>query len=179
MSLPSTADSLRGWSATCVCIDEAAFVWKLDDILQGIAPTLTRDKDAELILTTTPAGCNGPFYDLYQKALDNDDWYVQHTTIEDAINDGLKVDLDSLRSLCPDPDIFNQEYMCKFSKEFGAFLGIDQLDFYDDIPKGKSSFYLGMDIGRHNDKTGIVILNETNDNLYLENIIMLSKCEYA
>lgn len=76
ISLPSTADSLRGWSATCVCIDEAAFVWHLDEIMQGIAPTLTRDPNSELILTTTPAGKNGPFYELYSKALDSNEWYV-------------------------------------------------------------------------------------------------------
>ena len=46
MSLTSTADSLRGWSAQCVVVDEASFVWRLDDILQGLAPTLTRDPDA-------------------------------------------------------------------------------------------------------------------------------------
>ena len=76
MSLPSTADSLRGWSAQCVVVDEASFVWKLDDILQGLAPTLTRDPDAELILTTTPAGKNGPFYELYNNALNDPQWYV-------------------------------------------------------------------------------------------------------
>ena len=71
MSLPSTADSLRGWSTRCVVVDEAAFVWKLDEIMQGLAPTLTRDPDAELILTTTPAGKNGPCYELYNNALND------------------------------------------------------------------------------------------------------------
>lgn len=106
LSLPSTADSLRGFSASCVCIDEAAYVWRLDNILQAIGPTLTRDKDAELVLTTTPAGMNGPFYDIYQKACGDDNWYVQTTTIYDAIENGFKADLNSLRSLCPDPDVF-------------------------------------------------------------------------
>lgn len=65
LSLPSTSDSLRGFTAECVCCDEAAFIPHLDDILQGIGPTLTRDPESELILTTTPAGMNGPFYELY------------------------------------------------------------------------------------------------------------------
>ena len=60
-------------------------MWKLDEILQGIGPTLTRDPNAELILTTTPAGTNGPFYEMYSKALVDDQWYVQTTTIHDAI----------------------------------------------------------------------------------------------
>ena len=67
---------------------------------------MTRCPDAELIMTTTPAGMNGPFYELYQNAIVNPEWYVQHTTIHDAISDGLDVDISRLKSLCPDPDIF-------------------------------------------------------------------------
>ena len=179
MSLPSTADSLRGWSAQCVVVDEASFVWKLDDILQGLAPTLTRDPDAELILTTTPAGKNGPFYELYNNALNDPQWYVQHTTIHDAIEDGLNVDLNSLHSLCPDPDVFAREYECVFSKEFGSFIDPSIVDFIDDIPSGQGGYYLGMDIGRKHDRTALTILKAVKDKAYLENVITLSKCEYS
>ena len=178
ISLPSTADSLRGWSANCVCIDEAAFVWRLDDIMQGIAPTLTRDKDAELILTTTPAGKNGPFYELYSKALDNDEWYVQHTTIHDAINDGLEVDIESLKSLCPDPDIFKQEYECCFSNEFCSMLDVECLQFYEEEIDKYDAAYFSADIGRIHDRTSIVIVKQKKDISYVDDIIQLSKCEY-
>ena len=96
MSLPSSTDgaNLRGYSAQCVCIDEAAFIPHLNMIMQAIGPTLSRFKDSELVFTTTPAGKNGDFYKLYQEALERDDWYVQHTTIHDAIADGLQVDLE-------------------------------------------------------------------------------------
>lgn len=51
---------------------------------------MSRQADADLVLTTTPAGKNGDFYKLYQKALESpDEWHVQHTTIHDAIADGL------------------------------------------------------------------------------------------
>ena len=106
LSLPSTSDGLRGWTASCVCLDEAAFIYKLDEIMQGIGPTLTRDPNAELILTTTPAGMNGPFYEMYSRAREDEQWYVQTTTIHDAIQGGLEIDLDSLHSLCQDPDVF-------------------------------------------------------------------------
>ena len=49
---------------------------------------------------------NGTFYELYQNAIINPEWYVQHTTIHDAISDGLEIDISRLKSLCPDPDIF-------------------------------------------------------------------------
>lgn len=180
VSLPSSDDgsNLRGWTANCVCLDEAAFIRHLDEQLNAIAPTLTRDPDAELIFTTTPAGTNGPFYELYQHALNDPDWYVQHTTIHDAINDGLKVDLDSLRSLCPDPDVFAQEYECKFSKEFSTFIDTTLLDFVDAVPQSQHH-YLGMDIGSKSDRTAIVDLVEYKSELYVNDVIILKNTTYT
>ena len=79
MSLPSSTDgaNLRGWTASCVCIDEAAWIPHLEKVLQAISPTLSRDPSAELVLTTTPAGRNGPFYDLWVEARDHPEvWHV-------------------------------------------------------------------------------------------------------
>lgn len=179
LSLPNNPAALRGVSANLVCLDEAAFIERPEEVYQSIAPTLTRDPTSKFILTTTPAGMNGWFYEKYCQAIDDDDWYVQKTTIEDAIAEGLDLDINELHKLIPDIDIFNQEYMCAFSKEFGSFIDFEILDFYDSLPtKGKPSFYLGMDIGRKNDRTGITILREQDNILYLENIIILDKCDY-
>ena len=92
VSLPSNPDGLRGFSSSIVCLDECAFIPFVDEIYQAIAPTLTRDKTSELILCSTPAGCSGLFYDLLQNA--DDSWYVQTTTIEDAVKEGLQVDIE-------------------------------------------------------------------------------------
>lgn len=178
LSLPSTSDGLRGWSGNCVCLDEAAFIYKLDEILQGIAPTLTRDPDAELIMTTTPAGMNGDFYELYQNAIINPEWYVQHTTIHDAIADGLDVDVSRLRTLCPDPDIFAQEYECHFLSEYGSMIDINLLDWYDELPSGRQTTYLGMDIGSSNDRSAIVTAIQISDITYIDDIIMLNNTSY-
>ena len=51
------------------------------------------------------------------------------TTIQDAINDGLKIDLNALHTLCPDPDIFAQEYECKFLSEYASMIDINLLQF--------------------------------------------------
>ena len=178
MSLPSTADSLRGWSTRCVVVDEAAFVWKLDEIMQGLAPTLTRDPDAELILTTTPAGKNGPFYELYNNALNDPQWYVQHTTIHDAIADGLNVDLNSLHSLCPDPDVFAQEYECKFLSEYASMIDLNLIDYYDELPKETFTNYIGIDVGSTSDRTAMVTVKQANDIAYIDDIVIMHKASY-
>lgn len=118
------------------------------------------------------------FYDLIQNA--NQDWYVQRTTIEDAVKDGLKVDVDELRKFVGDVDVFNQEYMCVFSKEFGSFIDTDTIDFVDEIPNQQGGYYLGMDIGRKHDRTALVILKSIGgDKVYVVNVISLNKCEYS
>lgn len=178
LSLPNNPAALRGTSCQLIALDEAAFIEHPEDVFAAIAPTLTRDPTSKMLLTSTPAGANGWFYETYCKALESEDWYVQTTNIEDAISEGLQVDINELHKLVADPDIFAQEYMCQFSKEMGQFLDFDKLDFYDNLPTSKSNWYLGMDIGRKNDKSGIVILRESNNIMYVENIVMLSKCEY-
>ena len=165
-------------SHNCVCIDEAAYVSHLDNIMNAINPTLSRDDNAELILTTTPAGKNGDFYELYSDALNDDNWYVQYTTIHDAINDGLNANIQSLKTLCPDKDVFAQEYECQFLSEYGSLIDVSLIDYYDDLPSGNRTNYLGMDIGSRSDRSAIVILRKIGEVVYLDDIVVLNKMEY-
>ena len=180
LSLPSSTDgsNLRGFTAQVVCIDEAGFIPHLDNILQAINPTLSRDPNAELIFTSTPSGKNAYFYNLIQDNKDNENWYIQQTTIYDAINDGLKVDINSLKTLCPDPDVFKQEYECIFSDVYGQMIDINLLDYYNNDIKSQDGIFFSADIGRTHDKTSIVISKVIKDNIYIDDIITLNKCEY-
>lgn len=74
--------------------------------MQAISPTLSRDPEAILILASTPAGKSSAFYKTWEQAQADPAWHAQATTIEDAIQAGLKVDLDSLHTLCPDQEAF-------------------------------------------------------------------------
>lgn len=57
------------------------------------------------------------------KAAQNDpSWYAQTTTIHDAMLAGLKVDLDALHKLCPDREVFAQEYECVFQDSLETML---------------------------------------------------------
>lgn len=180
ISLPSSDDgsTLRGWTSVCTVLDEAAFIPKLNIQLNAIAPTLTRDPNSELIFATTPAGMNGDFYKLYQDALHDPAWYVQTTTIHDAIQQGLKVDIEALHTLCPDPEVFAQEYECKFLSEYNSFIDLSLLEYADDCQQSKAC-YSGFDIARTGDKSAIVDLVQLPDDSYfVRDIIMLSKMKY-
>ena len=178
LSLPSgNPTSLRGWSAQAILIDECAFIERPYDVMTAIGPSLTRDPNAELIVASTPAGKQGLFWDIYSKTDDN--WYVQTTTIEDAVKAGLKVDIEELRNLCPDDEIFQQEYMCRFANEFSQLIDTGILDF-EDRPEKPVARWMGMDVGSRSDRTAIVTLAELPDHtLYVEDVAILNKATYT
>lgn len=178
LSLPSNPDALRGWSATIVAIDEAAFLPFADECLQAITPTLTRDETSKLLICSTPAGRNGVFYELYNEA--DDEWYTQTTSITDAVNQGLKIDIDALRKMCPSDEIWQQEYMCQFSKNSSSIIDCSELQFEDDFATEKTpQYYLGVDIGRKHDLTAISIISSNNKGVFVKDITTLRNTPYV
>ena len=177
LSLPSgNPAALRGYSAQAVLIDECAFIERPYEVYSAILPTLTRDKDSELIVTSTPAGKSGLFWDLWNGA--DESWYRQKTTIEDAVRQGLKVDVDKLRGALPDPEVFDMEYMAKFADSFSEFMDLNLIDYVDSVPEGVTARWLGMDVGSTGDRTAIVTIAQTGDVFYLEDITVLRKASY-
>lgn len=179
ISLPSgNPNALRGYSADAILIDECAFIDNPEEVYQSIIPTITRNKKAQLIIVSTPAGKNNFFYKLLEEA--NEDWYIQTTTIEDAIREGLKIDLKQIKDTVKDPDVFDQEYMCKFSNEYSSLIDTNLIDFYDgDINNDNEYIHLlGMDVGSVNDRTAFVTIKQKNDMFFVDDIVILHKAQY-
>ena len=77
MSLPGTAKSVRGWTADLLIIDEAAFL-DPDTFLAARATVATGGR---IIIQSTPAGPFGPFYEMYEDAVD---WHDEGATAPDV-----------------------------------------------------------------------------------------------
>lgn len=108
----------------------------------------------------------------------DDDTYIQTTTIHDAVNDGLDVDIEALKRLVPDPDVWAMEYEANFADEYGAFIDLSLLEYSDDIPQQKAA-YVGFDIARSGDKSAIVDVVQLADSSYfVRDIVMLSNTKY-
>lgn len=117
LSLPSgNPAGLRGYSSAATLIDECAYIDRPNDVWAAIVPTLTRDPDSELVVASTPAGKYGLYWDLWNNA--DGTWHKQSTTIEEAKAAGLEVDIEALKKMAIDPDIFGMEYMCQFADSF-------------------------------------------------------------
>ena len=173
-SLPSgNANALRGWTSDCTIIDECAFIERPEEVYESIVPTITRNPESKLIIASTPAGCNGLFYDL----CNDESFFKQETTIYDAVKDGLKIDIEELKRTVGNDDVFQQEYNCRFSKEFDQMIDDSLLQFHDDDIDSQTR-YFAADIGRTNDSTAILIGKSLNQKVYIDDIILLKNQEY-
>lgn len=177
LSLPSgNPSALRGYSAQAILLDECAFIERPDDVFAAIAPTLTRDPEAELIVASTPAGKSGFFWKLWNEA--GDDWYKQRTTIDDAAAQGLEVNIAELEKLVGDQEVFDIEYRCKFADSWSQMIDLRLLDWYDKLPAGANTAYLGMDVGSTSDRTALVTLKELLGTFYVDDIVVMHKASY-
>ena len=177
LSLPSgNPSALRGYSAQAILLDECAFIERPDDVFAAIAPTLTRDPEAELIVASTPAGKSGFFWKLWNEA--GDDWYKQRTTIDDAAAQGLEVNIAELEKLVGDQEVFDIEYRCKFADSWSSMIDLRLLDWYDELPAGANTAYLGMDVGSTSDRTALVTLKELLGTFYVDDIVVMHKASY-
>lgn len=176
ISLPSgNPSSLRGYTAAATLIDECAYIDRPHEVYAAIVPTLTRDPNAELIIASTPAGKNGLFWELWN--IDDPTWYKQKTDIEEARQGGLSINIDELKKMVIDPEIFDMEYMCQFADSFSQFIDLTAIDYVDEIPAGETH-YLGMDVGSTSDRTAIVTIAQVGDQSYLKDIVVMHKASY-
>jgi phage FluMu gp28-like protein len=132
--LPSNPDTARGYSGN-VTLDEFAFHADAAKIYSALFPTITRGYSLEVI--STPNGQQGKFYELAKAAgltefaigdlrLVNEkspitnyqssmvQWSGHWCDVYEAVRQGLKINIELLRSGCDDESTFQQEFCCQF-----------------------------------------------------------------
>lgn len=155
-ALPATPEALRGPRGT-VRIDEAAFVRNLDQLWTSINPIISSNKRYRMVLTSTPFGKQGPFYEFSN----SNNWSCHTTTIYRAVQDGLIRDIDDLRDTSYN---FAQEFECSFDSG-GFYFFHDQLINLD-IDTTLNAIHepyltMGVDLGKINDYTSFVLIDHS------------------
>ena len=174
ISVPSNPDTVRGFTADLLILDEFAFVQHDKELWRAVFPMITRKKEAKLVITSTPFGKSNMFYKLWTEADKKSYWYKQKTTIYDAVKQGLDVDVEILREGAADEETWRQEYLCEFIDEAGAFLPYELIQSceaqdikVENLKELEGDVYIGIDIGRKHDLTVISVLEKIGDVLYL------------
>jgi len=121
-------DSIRGIYLDICIIDEAAMISQnlIDEV---ITPALS-DRKGKLILVSTPRGMNNLFYDFYQKAQTNPNWFLYRAKASDT---GI-VEKSELKAALAvmGKDKYNQEFECSFIGNLVGSIYGDLISSLDD-----------------------------------------------
>jgi hypothetical protein len=152
-------DNLRGMGLDYVVLDEAAFmspiVWP-----QVVRPMLL-DRQGEALFLSTPVGRNW-FWELYKLGLDPEipEWKAFHFT---SFDNPLipREEIEAIKRITPER-VWRAEYMAEFIDDAGTvFRGIQEAATADPNtqPIAGARYVAGLDWGRENDFTCLVIIN--------------------
>ena len=109
LSLPGDGDSIRGFSAPDLIVeDEAAFV--SDELYSAFLPMLAASRNGRLVLMSTPNGRRGHFFKVWSEG--GEHWQRESVTAE-QVQRITPSFLDEMRTELG-PARFAQEFLCKF-----------------------------------------------------------------
>ena len=141
VSLPGTGETVRGFSApTLIIEDEASFVE--DSFYRAVRPMLAVS-GGRLILMSTPYGKRGHFYEAWES---DDDWNRVRVTAHDCPRitpEFLKSERRAMGDLW-----FRQEYLCEFSEVMDAVFRMSDIECLvtDDVKPLFDNTPLGNDV---------------------------------
>lgn len=161
--IPANADTARGYSAN-VILDEFAYHEHAEKIWAAVFPYITNEINNQFVLRvgSTVNGRNNKFWQLFAER--NSLFRKYRVTVNDAVADGMPINIPMLKKAIADPDIWQQEYECV------PVEGATTLLSYDLIRSAQSHeatietteqilneagrvFFMGVDIGRKHDRT--------------------------
>lgn len=174
IALPSSPDSIRGFTANMVIVDEAAFVD--EEIYVAIEPTLM-STNGTLILLGTPSNRSGRFW----YAWNSPQWSKHHaTSFDNPLN--LKSSwIDDFRNSHTEAD-YRREILGEFVSDESLFFDLDAVRNVAvgkviDNPREGWEYYAGVDIARTHDDTCLVVIgiNPSTDKIYMHKYYLSSK----
>lgn len=205
VAIPANPKTARGYSAN-VILDEFAYHEDPDAIWRAMFPsvtnplagtflekveanvrgeTYTRTRQFKVRVVSTFNGKGNKFHDLWEKAEANG-WSRHLVTIEDAVKDGLPVDIEALRRALDDPEGWDQEYLCIPNDGSQVLLPYDLISGaesaeateFNEIPEGRDHrLYCGVDFGRQNDPTVCWTLERIGDVLWTREVLVLKQTD--
>lgn len=135
LSLPASGRSVRGYTASCVILDELAhFVDtqgnnSADGVFDAVTPTLATFGDlGRLIITTTPAARTGIVYDLYDRSSrgELEDFYLTKAATREMNPSVSERTIN--RAMTRDSQSASVEYFAEFADPTAAYLDSDTID---------------------------------------------------
>jgi hypothetical protein len=156
-------DSLRGYTLDFLIIDEAAFI--RDDVWNTVLRPTVLVRGKKVLFISTPKGKNW-FYNLAMRGYNDD--FPQYQTFHATSFDTPFITAEELaeaKMSLPEA-IYRQEILAEFVDDGGEVFG--NLKIHCDLthygtPISGEKYYAGIDFGRQNDYTVLVVLNNRGE----------------
>lgn len=165
LALPNSEDTIRGYKAHLILVDEAAFFRNDESILRHVMIPMLATTGGRLILSSTPWGKGSMFHRLSQ-----DPGYQQlHITWRTASEEGVydpMFEREILRTMETNPLAYETEYMAMFAEDTDTWLttrlltaAIDpSLEYHPYDKPRKGSYYVGIDLAERVDHSAIAVI---------------------
>lgn len=121
-SAASEGSGIRGKSVTDLYWDEAAFTQNDISFWESNYPIISSGKTSRIIVTSTPNGQKGVFYNLYKGGKEGTNTFkiieVPYTKVPPYATEEFRI--ETIKNI--GEDSFNQEYACSFASASGALI---------------------------------------------------------
>jgi len=185
VALPNSPQLLRGYSANQVITDESGFF--LDDklVFYDVLYPMLSTTDGILIVISTPWSKDSVFYRMCQSP----DFSKHIITCEGVVKSGLikQSFIDEMKAQLPH-ERFQREFMAEFVEDIDAWLTQDlivqcidsNLQLYDFQDQPKGEFYVGVDFGKEQDFSVVLVAEKSASILRIVHVHRFPlKTEYA
>ena len=160
-----TGENIRGYSATMIFFDEAGEI--PDKVFATVEPAMAV-KGRQLIISGTPKGARGYFYQNYIQNQTSKRWHLYKVKSKESPL-VTKEYLEEQRRIRTDAE-YRQEFETEFIDEVGLFYSYELVyscseDYeYSLETKENCDYYIGADISRSGeDETAIVVIEVPHD----------------
>jgi len=170
VALPNSPNLLRGYTANMCILDEAAFFRDDELVIYNVIMPMLSTTDGTLIVSSTPWSTDSVFYKMCMNPE-----YSQHVvTWEDVVKAGLvkREFIEEMRASIPE-ERFQREFESRFVEDIDAWLPqslitscIDaELQPYDFHDQPQGDFYIGVDFGKQQDYSVVVVVERFPNNI--------------
>jgi phage FluMu gp28-like protein len=127
---------------------------------------------------------------MFHRVRDNDRFEVRTVTLEDAVAEGLDVDVAAIRHAIGDDLAWRQEFCCEFVDESTSFMTHALIRGCQDVrlstavdwsrlKRRDADIYGGIDVGRYRDITAIWLWQRQGDTLVTRGVVALEAAPFS
>lgn len=173
-ALPNSENMLRGFTASLIILDEAAFFGNDLEIFQHVLSPMLATTNGAMVVASTPWGRDTQFYAINN----NPTWQVLHVTWREPAEAGVYTkefveEVEKTREAFP--LTYRMEYEAEFTEDVDIWLTQDllakacsaEIEYMDYDKSAKGEFYAGVDLAEVVDHAAVAIVRKQGEQMDL------------